>query len=133
MTFGPTDAIFKQGADGRPMAVGRTHRIYRLVPGAVDDFSIPVPPSTAFMSILDSDVALSYEINPTEARGSIEGLDSRRDLAIDDEEPLRPVEPGEFINISAQSGNLGFFTLILEGGPLLPLEATDLLGTDPGP
>lgn len=124
--------VFMKSVRGMEFPVGETHRFYRFSE-ATDDFSILVPMGARFFAILDPVEALAYEVNSV-ARAGIEALDARREIVADDEEPLRPIKPGEFINISHQDGatGIGVFTLILEGGNSMPIGASNLTTSDPG-
>ena len=117
---------------GREFPVGETHRFYAIT-GANDDMAILVPPGARYFAILDPVEILAYEVHSAATAG-VEGLDSRRTLVADDETPLRPIKPGEFINISHNDGAtaIGVFTLLFEGGDSLPRGTSNLTITDPG-
>lgn len=126
--------VYMRATSGREFPVGETHRFYYFnIGGGQDDLAIVVPIGARYFAILDPVENLAYEVN-TAARAGIEALDSRREIVLDDEEPLRPVKPGEFINISHKDGAtaIGVFTLILEGGDSLPIGAAALTTSDPG-
>ncbi len=130
---GEDNFVYMQATSGREFPVGKTHRYYRFAP-ATDDLSITIPLGARYFAILDPVEELVYETNIV-ARGGIELLDSRRKIVADDEEPLRPISPGEFINISHSDGatGIGVFTLILEGGLAMPIGASNLVAVDPAP
>jgi len=125
--------VYMKSSSGKEFPVGETHRFYAIT-GANDDMAILVPVGARFFAILDPVEALAYEVHSAAAAG-VEGLDSRRTLVADQEAPLRPVKPGEFINISHSDGvtAIGVFTLLLEGGDSMPRGTSGLTITDPGP
>lgn len=97
---------------------GETHRFYRLSIAA-DDASILIPTNAHWASVLDNAEALDYEIH-TAARVVTGNTGRARAIAASHDGPMRPVSPGEYINISHSDGatNIGAVTICLEGSNL---------------
>ena len=122
---------FKQTNDGRISPVGQTHRFYKFDLTAQDDISILIPYGCEYIGILDPESACSYEIF-TSARAGITTNDARRNLAADEDAPMRPCKPGEYLNISVATGNIEEITIVMEGGQSLPDGSDNLTTSDEG-
>lgn len=124
------DTQLHQGAGGMPMPHGVTSRRYKFT-GAGDDMSIRMPAGVKFAAIVHPVEALHVSFD-TEA-AVVTGGTKFSPMAADGEEPLEPIEPGEYINISHADGTtaIGIFYLKLEGKDL-PADAEFFTTSDPG-
>lgn len=124
------DDQLDQAAGGQPMPFGKHTRTYWW-DVAGDDFSIKFPPGTKFAALVQPATAVHWSIRSVAE--VVTGTNYRIPLAAGSNEPLRPVEPGEYLNISHQDGStaIGEIGLILEGKNL-PEDIAQIETSDEG-